>query len=205
MGVLLLAGLILAGCTPTDHPTSTAPTAVPSTTTAPATTQTPTPTAKPVYKPATATGPAQNVPIPVLPAKAKEFSKTGLEEFARYWYSTLGYAYETGDMTPMMAITDPGCTTCSGVGDMVKPWYGAGGWIVGGQMTVYSSTSTFHKTPDGTYQAILMIQQKQVTSYKADKSLDAALPATVARADIVVATYSDGHWVAHKAEHLTKG
>ncbi|WP_160318937.1 DUF6318 family protein [Arthrobacter sp. ERGS1:01] len=171
---------------------------------APPTTHAPTPTPKPVYKPATADGPAQNVPVPVLPAKAKEFSKAGLEAFATYWYSTLGYAYETGDATPMMAITDTECTTCTGVRDMVTTWYGEGGWIRGGQMIVYSSTSTFYKTPDDTYQAVLMIQQKQVTSYKADKTIDSDLPKTDARADILVATYEQGHWTTHKAEHLTK-
>jgi hypothetical protein len=205
--LILAAGFALAGCASTDLPLdeTKATQAHPSlSTTTPATTHAPTPTPKPVYKPATASGPAQNVPVPVLPAKAKEFSKAGLEEFARYWYSTLGYAYETGDMAPMMAITDPGCITCASAKKTITTWYGKRGWIVGGQMLVHSSTSTFYETPDGTYQAILLIHQKQVISYNPDKSVDVTIPATTPRADIVVASFGDGHWTVHKAEHLTK-
>ncbi len=57
---------------------------------------TPTPTAS--YKPADATGKAQNVPVPELPEAAKAETKEGAEAFARYWYTLLNYAYETGDI-----------------------------------------------------------------------------------------------------------
>ena len=55
----------------------------------------PTPTAS--YKPADATGKAQNVPVPELPEAAKAETKEGLEAFARYWFELLNYGYETGD------------------------------------------------------------------------------------------------------------
>jgi Family of unknown function (DUF6318) len=205
--LILAAGFALAGCASTDLPLdeTKATQAHPSlSTTTPATTHAPTPTPKPVYKPATASGPAQNVPVPVLPAKAKEFSKAGLEEFARYWYSTLGYVFETGDSTPMMAVTDAACMTCANTNGPVSEWYKAGGWITGGKMTIYSSTSSFEDASDSTYQAILMIQQSPVSYYKPNGSLDESLPPTDARADIVVARYVGGHWVAKTAEHLTR-
>ncbi|RAN77507.1 hypothetical protein B5P43_18730 [Bacillus sp. SRB_336] len=104
----------------------------------------------------------------------------------------------------MMDITDAGCKTCTGAGDMVADWYGNHGWIVGGQMVVHSSTTAFYKTPDATYQAVIVIHQKHVTSYKQDKTVDADIPDTIPRPDILVASYSGGGWTAHKAEHLTK-
>ncbi len=39
------------------------------------------------------------MPVPVLPEAAKAETKEGLEAFARYWYSLLNYAYETGDLS----------------------------------------------------------------------------------------------------------
>ena len=205
--IALAAGLGLAGCSGGGPPTAVGTTPTVSTapsSAAPPTSQAPTPTPKPVYKPATANGPAQNVPVPVLPAKAKEFSKAGLEAFATYWYSTLGYVFETGDSKPMMAITVSDCSTCAKINGPVGNWYKSGGWISGGLMVVHSATSSFTKTSNGTYQAILMIQQSPVSYYKADKSLDTAYPPTDTRPDIVVASYSNGRWTAETAEHLTR-
>ncbi|PYI67198.1 hypothetical protein CVV68_10645 [Arthrobacter livingstonensis] len=200
----LATALSLTGCTSKGAPPSAGTAPATATATVPATSSAPTtPPPAPVYKPATANGPAQNVPVPVLPPKAKEFSKTGLEEFARYWYSTLGYAYETGDTDPMMAITDAGCTTCANVKKTVVPWNEEGRWIVGGQMKVISSDSKFVKTPDDTYQAIVIIQQMQVSFHKNPGTAFKTLPATIARPDIVVARYSGGIWTADTAEHLT--
>ncbi|WP_157374925.1 DUF6318 family protein [Arthrobacter alpinus] len=154
--------------------------------------------------PATADAPAQNVPTPVLPEKAREFSKEGLEAFARHWYSTLGYAYETGDLAPMTAITDPGCKTCAGAKTSITTIYGDGGWIVGAKVTIDSSTSNFAVVPDGTYQAIVWVQQEAGTTYLADGSSLAPKPASISRPDIVVAAFQQGQWKTMKAEHLTK-
>ncbi|MDQ0276172.1 hypothetical protein QO003_000475 [Arthrobacter silviterrae] len=202
LGAVLLAGCSsaappVAGSGSPGHPPTTAAATA-------AATAAPTNPPTPAYKPATAAGPAQNVPVPVLPAKAKEFSKEGLEAFAAYWYSTLGYAYETGNVAPMVAVTDPSCKSCAGAQESISARYGDGGWLVGGQMVVHSSTSTFHVTPESTYQAILLIHQQRVISYNADKTVDVDIPAMTPRADIVVASYHDGHWTAQKAEHLTK-
>lgn len=212
VAICLAAMLPLVGCTstPTDPSSSASAleTSSPATTTATSTSTaeqpTPPPTSAAVYKPATADGPAQNVPVPVLPEKAKEFSKEGLLAFAEHWYSTLGYAFETGDSGPMMEISEPSCGTCSSVGDMVSKWHATGGWISGGLMTVHSTTSSFNETPEGSYQAILLIQQSAVTYFNADSSLSKALPPQPSRADIVVAKYLDNQWSALKAEHFTQ-
>lgn len=209
--VLLAAGsLVLAGCSsssPVDPPppASSAPTtSIESSGTAMLTPTVP-PTASPaVYKPATDQGPAENVPVPVLPDKAKEFSKEGLIAFAEYWYSTLGYAYETGNVTPLQVISDPTCSSCQRVEASVGQQYGAGGWLVGGHMVVHQASSTFNEMADGTYQAVLTIQQKKVTAYAMDGTVDSESDQTIARPDIVMASFSDGRWIALRVEHLTK-
>lgn len=204
--LVLATGLALPGCAHSGAPpnAATSPSAAPATSTAAPTSAAPTPAPSPVYKPATANGPAQNVPVPVLPAKAKEFSKAGLEAFARYWYSTLGYAFETGDVAPLMAITDAGCTTCANVKETVVPWHEEGRWIVGGKMNVHSSESKFVKTPDDNYQAVVVIQQEQVSFYERPGKPYKQLPQRIARPDIVIAIFANGKWTAITAEHLTK-
>jgi len=198
-----VAGLALTGCTPTDAP----PTAATGPATATASTAAPVPTSDapsptPVYKPATASGPAQNVPVPVLPAKAKEFSKAGLEAFATYWYSTLGYAFETGDSAPMMAISDPACQTCAAMKKAVQNEHAGGKWIVGGRMVVQSVTGNIAPAPDGSYQTITMVRQENVKYYNADTSLSEDMGVTTSIADIVVTHYVNGHWIAKTVEHL---
>ena len=207
VAIVIAALLSLAACTSPQDGVNVpgAPTPDTAPTTAAATIErTPEPSTAAVYQPATAEGPAQNVPVPVLPEQAKEFSKEGLIAFAEYWYATLGYAYETGDPGPMLTVSDPACPSCSRVKDNVTDLYRDGGWLMGGQMIVHQSTSTFIEVPDGTYQAVLMIQQNKVTSYDGDGTLQSDSRAMPSRADIVVAAYSNGQWSARKAEHLTK-
>lgn len=155
-----------------------------------------------VYKPATDQGPAENVPVPVLPAKAQEFSKEGLVAFAEYWYSTLGYVYETGNSGPMMDVSEAGCKTCAYVNEPISELYREGGWIVGGTMTVYESSSEFKADAQGTYQATLMVQQAKVTAYTAEKKITNDYPQRRARANVVVAAYTEGKWQALTAEPL---
>jgi hypothetical protein len=94
---VVAGSLLLAGCSggaPAD-PGSASPTAAESASAS--ATPTPTPTPSAVYKPADASGPAQNVPVPVLPDVAKTETKEGLEAFVRFWYGALNYAFETGN------------------------------------------------------------------------------------------------------------
>ncbi|MHA7269049.1 DUF6318 family protein [Arthrobacter sp. HLT1-20] len=197
--------LVLSGCSPS--PPGTGATTPPGSGSAssgiptPAAT-TPAPTTVAAYQPATAQGPAQNVPVPVLPEKAKEFSKEGLIAFTEYWYETLGYAFETGDPAPMMAISDPGCRTCEAMKKSVIAGHSGGKWIVGGKMVIGTPASSFAQTAEGNYQAITMARQEQVKFFKADKTLSKDLGVTIAEGDILVGVRQDGRWVATTVEHL---
>ena len=205
--IFVAALLILTGCSTTPTPPETTSTGT-NTPTSPGTAAsapaTATPSSVAVYQPATANGPAQNVPVPVLPEKAKEFSKEGLLAFAEHWYATLGYVFETGDPGPMMAITEADCTTCANINGPVGKWYAKGGWIVGGLMTVHSSTSSFEQDADGSYQAVIVVQQSPASYFEPAHGLYRAYPPSIARADIVVASFRENKWTARTAEHLTK-
>src|SRR5438067_5037897 len=135
---VVIVGLVVSGCAGTNSPqTSGSPNSSASESGSP----TPTPTPTPVYKPADAKGRAENVPVPVLPEDAKAKTKEGLEAFARYWYSTLSYAYETGDMKPLEAITSPTCTTCNSVKQSISSWHADGRWLAGGALVVQGTQS----------------------------------------------------------------
>ncbi|WP_343320288.1 DUF6318 family protein [Arthrobacter sp. TMP15] len=162
----------------------------------------PPPTVEAAYMPATADGPAQNVPIPVLPDKAKEFSKDGLIAFAEYWYSTLGYAFETGDPDPMMAVSGPDCKTCAAMSQTVVAGHAGGKWIVGGKIIIDPPHTSFVLTPKDNYQATTLARQERVQYFNADKSLSIDRGVTRAQGDILVGLYQEGQWIALTVEHL---
>ena len=205
LALSMTAALVLTGCSSSPNTAATTSAFSAPATSEPATTTAPTPSTAAVYKPATDKGPAENVPVPVLPEKAKEFSKEGLIAFAEYWYSTLGYVFETGDSGPMMAISVPECKTCAFINEPVGEHYDSGGWIVGGQMTILQSTSPFVETSEGAYQAMLLVRQAQVTYYKSDGTVKTELPQAIAKTNLVEAVYRSDGWVANTAEILKRG
>jgi hypothetical protein len=165
-GAVVAAALLLAGCAggaPADPGTVT-PTPTGSATPSPPATPTPTPSA--VYKPADASGPAQNVPVPVLPEVAKTETKEGLEAFAKYWFEQLNYAYQTGDIASVEALTSSSCEFCSNITSSLTTNYQEGRWLAGGKIAVPAASTTFERGPDGNYQVILQLQQETITYYQ---------------------------------------
>lgn len=207
VAVTTVCALILVGCTPEQKPTDTPSASASSTvaSSAPSSTSVP-PTTAPAtsaYQAATKEHKALNVPVPVLPEKAKEFSKAGIEAFATYWYATLNYAYETGNLLPMQAITEKTCTNCAEAGKSISDIYSGGGWIVGGRVIVKSADSKFLKDPNGQYQVIVTIRQSKGSYYdRSGKELGNS-PEGIFRPDIVIADYRAGQWSVHVAQHLT--
>ncbi|MDT0195475.1 DUF6318 family protein [Arthrobacter sp. AB6] len=199
---IVAAGLILAGCAggaPADPGTATATATTPA-----SSSPSPTPTPSAVYKPADASGPAQNVPVPVLPEVAKTETKEGLEAFARYWYSTLSYAYETGEMGPLEAISGPTCASCAKVRTEVTDWHAEGRWLAGGKMVVEGVHSDFIETGPREYQAIVQVYQDTVDYHLPDGTIKGSVPRKPAVGDIVVAEFAGGGWKAKTVEHLVQ-
>ncbi|MCC9195481.1 DUF6318 family protein [Arthrobacter sp. zg-Y820] len=125
-------------------------------------TPTPTPTPTAAYKPATAEGPAENVPLPVMPELAKQESKEGLEAFAEYWYALANYGYETGDPEPVRAVSAETCITCRSYYRVIQKGYVDDDWMVGGKLHVQDVSSNFVATVDGYFQATTLILQDEM-------------------------------------------
>ncbi|MET4135293.1 DUF6318 family protein [Pseudarthrobacter sp. PvP090] len=174
------------GTTPgaTAAPESSSPTASPA--------PTPTPTAS--YKPADASGRAQNVPIPVLPEAAKAETKEGLEAFARYWFQLLNYGYETGDAGPLEAITSSGCDACEHAKKVLMGWNSDGRWLVGGKVETPSVSTTFRVAPDGNYQVAIQVSQQALSYYNPDGSLDSTDDKPEDTGNLMLAVFKNGSW-----------
>jgi hypothetical protein len=198
-GLLLLAGC--SGGAPAD-PGAASPTSEESA--SPSTTPTPTQTRTAVYKPADASGPAQNVPVPVLPEVAKTETKEGLEAFARHWYSTLSYAYETGDMAPLEAVSQPSCGSCGKVKKEVTDWHSGGRWLTGGRVSVEGVDSNFVETQAATYQVVVQVRQERIDYHLSDGSVKGSLDPLPVTPDIIVAAYDGSGWKAQTIEHLAQ-
>ncbi|WP_146068456.1 MULTISPECIES: DUF6318 family protein [unclassified Arthrobacter] len=196
--------LVLGGCSgPSGEPnaeaaenSSSSPSSSESTSPMESAAPSATPTA--TYKPATAEGPAENVPPPVMPELANEESKEGLEAFAKYWYATIDYGFETGDLEPFKAINGPDCIVCKSVFDIVGPGYRNEDWITGGKLEVIGTKTTYSPTSKQQYQILVQLRQDPYEYrgpgghlYEENGGLDST---TV---HLIEASYLDHHWFAH--------
>lgn len=194
---LAVAGaVVLAGCSggaPADPGTSPA-SATGSASPSPSASPTPTPSA--VYKPADASGPAQNVPVPVLPEVAKTETKEGAEAYAKYWFSVLSYAYETGNVDMFEQVEPPGCTACLKVKEVIKNWHSEGRWLVGGKLATPVANTTFEKAEDGRYQVAVQVHQEPLSYMRADGTVARTDPQAPDQGNLLMLDYKGGAWIA---------
>ncbi|MDT0170516.1 DUF6318 family protein [Pseudarthrobacter sp. BRE9] len=157
--------MALSGCNSGDSP-GPGGTSSPVAAETPTASSTPTPTPSAVYKPADASGPAQNVPVPVLPEVAKTETKEGAEAFTKYWFELLNYAYQTGDIASVQAVTSPNCQFCANITSSLTTNYQGDRWLAGGKITIPAATTSFQRSEDGNYQVILQVLQDTITYYE---------------------------------------
>lgn len=201
-GAVVAAALLLAGCAggaPADPGTVTS---TPTGSATASSSATPTPTPSAVYKPADASGPAQNVPVPVLPEVAKTETKEGLEAFAKYWFELLSYGYETGDTKPLSAVTSSSCTMCERAKQVQEGWHQDGRWLVGGRVTTPSVNTTFNEAPGGNYQVAVQVSQEPLSYYNPDKSLDIMDPKPADSGSLMLVAFRDGAWFVQTVEPI---
>ncbi|GAA2132029.1 hypothetical protein GCM10009825_14040 [Arthrobacter humicola] len=161
---------------------------------------TPTPTA--AYKPADASGRAQNVPVPVLPEAAKAETKEGAIAFAKHWYTLLNYAYQTGEFRLMDEVTDSSCRLCAKVRPGIVEWNSEGRWIAGGLVQAKGAYTNFVKTSQGSYQVTTQLEQSAGTLYRPDSSVEKSVPPSQVLADIMILRFSDGRWIAMDVDRI---
>lgn len=193
-GVALVAtaALMLAGCAGPAPGPAASPESTQSAAASASPSPTPTLTAAPAYKPASASGPAQNVPVPVLPAVAKTKTKEGLEAFARYWFAVLSYAYETGDVEPLKAVSGPECAFCNGLVKNVSNAWAGEKWISGGRVKTPAVTGRAVKNEP--WQATVQVIQTEVSIHNPDGTLMQKPTKAINVGSQVVATFGPDGW-----------
>ncbi|MFF1831909.1 DUF6318 family protein [Paenarthrobacter sp. NPDC058040] len=186
--------VLLTGCqggsTPPETSTTTAP---PASSAAASRTPTPAPTSSGAYKPADANGKAQNVPVPMMPALAKENSKEGLEAFIRYWFQLLSYAYETGDGHAAKDLSAVECVLCSDLLSAVATNYTDNRWLVGGQYETPVIEVLWQ--PHGNQQsAKVQVLQQEIVYMNSDGSQGRAPTSATNDGAAFFANFSNGIW-----------
>lgn len=200
-GTALLAAAVMAlsGCNSAGEPeTAATASSLPAESTSPSATPTPTAT----YKPADATGRAQNVPIPVLPEVATTETKEGLEAFAKYWFELLSYGYETGDVSQISAITSPKCVMCGRAQEVQTGWHQDGRWLVGGRVTTPAASTNFQAAGDGNFQVAIQVSQEALSYFNADGTLDSTDPKPADSGSLMFAVYREGSWFVNTIEPI---
>lgn len=131
--------LLLASCSEAENADSsgTETTTSVASSAAPSPSPSPTPSAEATsdeYVPASADGPAQNVPKPVKPALADEESYEGAQAFLDYLADARAYAWQTGDTSLLRGIVEnETCPECFEEYKDIEDHYLKGGWATGGQ------------------------------------------------------------------------
>lgn len=199
LAVVAAAALLLFGCNSDGEPNSGG-TVSPSTTAteSPAPSATPTPTPTPAYKPADATGPAQNVPIPVLPEVAKTETKEGALAFGRYFFSVLSYAYETGDLKLLESVAPESCSPCQRSSGAIRDWHSEGRWLAGGKLTTPTVETTFSKDVEAKYKVAVQVHQEPLSYFRADGTLARTDPQAADTGNLLVVSFQNNSWMLHE-------
>lgn len=187
---LLLTSCNTGGSPPGDAPASESPS--PSATFTPA--AVPSPIPSPSYKPADASGKAQNVPVPVLPEAAKAETKEGLEAFARYWFAQLNFAYETGQIVGLTSVTASSCQYCSNITGAVVTNYERDRWMAGGHIETPSISTTYKPQADGQYQVVVQVQQEDITYFDSDGTQFRSSTPPSDTGNLMLVVFRQGQW-----------
>lgn len=200
---LVVLALLLTGCqgatTPSGPPSETGSTTASPTvsTAAPAASATPgtpgSPPASAVYKPADAKGKAQNVPVPVMPELAQEYSKAGLEAFIGYWYATYSYATETGDLTAWIASTDTTTESGAAYKRAIDANYANDSWLVGGKIDIPSIEVLWQIGAEFQVAKVQVIQN-EIEYLDAEGRVRQQPSGASNTAEAVKAAFRDGSW-----------
>jgi Family of unknown function (DUF6318) len=193
LAAIAAAAIALSGCDAGGSPgatdTSSAAASQP-----PTATPTPTPTATPAYVPASASGRAQNVPVPVLPEVAKTETKEGAIAFARYWFQVLSYSYETGELSLLDGLTPQTCGPCQKSLEAIRAWHSEGRWLVGGQISTPAVETTFSKDAAGKYKVSAQVHQVPLSYVRADGTVAHTDTQAPDQGNLLIISYSSDSW-----------
>lgn len=152
-------------------------------------------TASGPYVPASAEGPAQNVPKPVMPAVMKEETQEGAEAAVKYFWETVYYMQQTGDAGLEQEISGPTCKFCEHHKNSIMKLYGDGGWMVSETVTIHSAITRPSK--NGYTSTILLNMSKEEFFEKSGDEIAVSMSDSEDKAPWIAQSHYDknlGHW-----------
>lgn len=198
-------GLLLAGCDESGGPSPDESPADPAS--AVATSESPgsestggdgeSPGGEGEYVPASADGPAQNVPKPEKPALADEESYEGAQAFLDYLADARAYAWQTGDTTLIREITSDACAECFEEYDEIDTLYDDGGWASSGRDEIRIIDEDMPVNSYGFPSPRAEVGYEGMTTWTSDGQISERFAAVEAEGNIlhVHMDYVEGEWV----------
>ncbi|PNL17393.1 DUF6318 family protein [Micrococcus sp. FDAARGOS_333] len=113
------------------------------------------------YVPASADGPAKNVPKPVMPEEMKEETPEGAKAAVQYWWDTVTYLQRTGDLEPLREVSADECDFCHDYALDVVDHYEDGGWHTGVDVDVTSALTGVHDSNKGILQITTLLDTSE--------------------------------------------
>ena len=124
------------------------------------------------YVPASADGPAKNVPKPVMPEEMKEETPEGAKAAVQYWWDTVTYLQRTGDSDLVRASSDEDCDFCRAYTHSIEKIYEEGGWTSGSEVEVTSALTGVIDKDRQLLQVTTLLDVEGLTTFKANGSID---------------------------------
>ncbi|WP_102160553.1 DUF6318 family protein [Zhihengliuella halotolerans] len=177
-----LLALALAGCSGTTPEPSESPSP---------TSAAPTSSAPPTPKPATSTSPAENLEPPEMPELATEFSAKGYEAFVDYWFEARNYALATGDVEPMLAVSDDRCGFCLKQEQGIAEVYDSDAWVAGALATPTDFLTNLSELEGNAYHATFTLEQPEGRAYSSEGEVLDEYPFAAGDYDYEIFAYYD--------------
>ncbi|WIK82262.1 DUF6318 family protein [Micrococcus lylae] len=124
------------------------------------------------YVPASADGPAKNVPKPVMPEEMKEETPEGAKAAVQYWWDTVTYLQRTGDSDLVRASSDEDCDFCRAYTHSIEKIYEDGGWTSGAEVEVTSALTGVIDKDRKLLQVTTLLDVEGLTTFKSNGSID---------------------------------
>lgn len=140
------------------------------------------------YVPASADGPAKNVPKPVMPEEMKEETPEGAMAAVQYWWDTVTYLQRTGDLKPLREASSDECDFCHDYALDVVDHYEGGGWHTGVDVDVTSALTGVHDSNKGILQITTLLDTSEAKVFNKNGLEDKEQGAKA---------YTDDPWVTY--------
>lgn len=133
------------------------------------------------------------IPQPPKPAVADEHTEQGAQQFTLYWFKTINYAVQTGDVKPLQTSSHAQCGPCQAIIAAVKENYGDGGYAEGGVYTIRSSEAQNFSLADQPTIAVAFDRSAQ-SSLAPDGQVRGSKPAVSFQSSQVVLVQVGNSW-----------